>query len=103
MMKQKKTSYSKMTLTKFIRALFSKETPLYIKAIIGVAIGYTVFPIDSLPDFFGIVGLADDAAVIGVLTTVAMTLLDNHNKNTRPEPVTVNKYEESDRDFEEVE
>jgi len=103
MMKQKKSTTSKMTLTKFIRALFSKETPIYIKTIIGVAVAYTVFPIDALPDFFGVVGLADDAAVIGVLTTIAMTLLDNHNKKAQPETVTVGDFEESDRDFEEVE
>lgn len=88
----KQTKNSKTTLGKFIRALFSKETPVYIKAIVGAAVAYTVFPIDVLPDFLGVVGLVDDAAVLGVLTTVAMTLLDNHNSKT---PKT-------DRDFEEV-
>lgn len=94
-MKQKKNKSSKMTLTKFIRALFSKDTPTYIKAIVGVAVAYTVFPIDAVPDFLGVIGLADDAAVIGLLTTVAMNLLDNYQKEQAPEPVTV-------RDFEEV-
>lgn len=89
-MKQKKTS--KRNLGTFIRALFSKETPTYIKAIVGVAVAYTVFPIDVLPDFLGIFGFADDAAVIGILTTLAMNLLDNYNKQPA----------EIDRDFEEV-
>lgn len=70
---------SKMSLKKFIRALFEKETPTYIKAIIGIALIYTLFPLDVLPDFFGILGFADDAAVIGVLTTIAMKLLDNYH------------------------
>jgi len=91
-MKQKQTKYSKVTLGKFIRALFSKETPTYIKAIVGLAVAYTVFPIDALPDILGVVGLVDDAAVIGVLTTIAMTLLDNYNKQTV----------EITRDFEEM-
>lgn len=91
-MKQKQTKYSKVTLGKFIRALFSKETPTYIKAIVGLAVAYTVFPIDALPDILGVVGLVDDAAVIGVLTTIAMTLLDNYNKQAV----------EITRDFEEM-
>lgn len=78
-MKRTHTKESNMTLTKFIRALFSKETPTYIKLIVGLAVAYTLFPIDALPDFLGVVGYMDDAAIIGVLTTVAMTLLDNYN------------------------
>lgn len=92
-MQRKQTKTSKTTLGKFIRALFSKETPTYIKAIVGVAVAYTVFPIDVIPDILGIVGYADDAAVLGLLTTVAMTLLDNHNTKVATEPV---------RNFEEV-
>ena len=93
LMQRKQTKTSKTTLGKFIRALFSKETPTYIKAIVGVAGAYTVFPIDVIPDILGIVGYADDAAVLGLLTTVAMTLLDNHNTKVATEPV---------RNFEEV-
>lgn len=93
LMQRKQTKTSKTTLGKFIRALFSKETPTYIKAFVGVAVAYTVFPIDVIPDILGIVGYADDAAVLGLLTTVAMTLLDNHNTKVATEPV---------RNFEEV-
>lgn len=92
-MKYTQTKESKMTLTKFIRALFSKETPTYIKTIVGLAVAYTVFPIDAIPDIFGVIGLADDAAVIGVLTTIAMTLLDNHNNK---QIKTVTEVEEED-------
>jgi len=82
-MKQHKKKNSKMTLRKFIRALFSKDTPNYIKLIIGIAVAYTVFPVDALPDIFGPLGFADDAAIIGLLTTVAMTLLDNYNDHNK--------------------
>lgn len=67
---------SKMTLGRFFRALFEKETPKYIKVIVGLALTYTIFPIDVLPDILGPLGFADDAAVMGVLTTIAMGLLD---------------------------
>lgn len=74
---------SKMTFTKFIRALFQKETPTYIKAVIGVALTYTVFPIDVLPDILGPIGFVDDAAVLGLLTTIGMTLLDNYTEKNQ--------------------
>lgn len=96
LVKQTQTKNSKTTLGKFVRALFSKETPVYIKAIVGAAVAYTVFPLDVLPDFLGVVGLVDDAAILTVLTTIAMTLLDNHNNND------INETPETDRDFEEV-
>lgn len=86
-MKQTQVKQSKTTLGKFIRALFSKDTPTYIKAIVGLAVAYTVFPIDALPDVLGILGFADDAAVIGLLTTVAMNLLDQHNQQKATEIV----------------
>ncbi len=94
-MKHAKSMTSKMTLSKFIRALFSKETPTFIKAIVGLAVAYTVFPIDVLPDLLGFVGFADDAAVITVLTTIAMTLLDHYNNQkikSAPEAEEVDEY-----------
>lgn len=86
-MKQTTLKNSKMTISKFIRALFSKETPTYIKGIVGLAVAYTVFPLDMLPDIMGPLGLVDDAAIIGLLTTIAMTLLDNY-QNKEPKTVT---------------
>ena len=87
---------SKMTLGKFAKALFNKETPTYIKAITGLALAYTIFPADILPDIFGPIGFVDDAAVIGILTTVAMSLLDNYNEKQATE--TVNTYTDFDPD-----
>lgn len=93
-MKRLKSKSSEMSLRKFISALFSKDTPRYIKAIVGLALAYTVFPIDFLPDILGVVGFVDDAAVLTLLTTVAMTLLENHNKEQMkmaPEAEEINK------------
>ncbi|OFU53259.1 hypothetical protein HMPREF3116_00800 [Aerococcus sp. HMSC10H05] len=87
---------SKMTLGKFAKALFNKETPTYIKAITGLALAYTIFPADILPDIFGPLGFVDDAAVIGILTTIAMSLLDNYNEKKATE--TVNTYTDFDPD-----
>ena len=93
-MKRLKSKSSEMSLRKFISALFSKDTPRYIKAIVGLALAYTVFPIDFVPDILGVVGFADDAAVLTLLTTIAMTLLENHNNEqmkVAPEAEEINK------------
>lgn len=72
------TKSSKTSIMTLVTALFEKETPLYIKGTVALALAYTVFPIDVLPDVLGPLGLVDDAAVIGVLTTIAMALLNNY-------------------------
>ena len=95
-MKQTKMKQSKTTIGKFIRALFPKDTPGYIKAIIGAAVAYTIFPIDVLPDVLGPIGFLDDAAILTALTSLAMTLLENHKAEENT------KKTDSDRDFEEV-
>ena len=68
----------KLTLISFIKALFDKTTPLKIKLIVGMALAYTVFPADILPDIFGPLGFVDDAAAITILTSLAMNLLEQH-------------------------
>src|SRR5699024_12254661 len=79
LMKANKTS--KTTLGKFVKALFKKETPLYIKGMVGVALAYTIFSVDVLPDIIGPLGLFVDTAVIDVYTTDASSLLDNLSAN----------------------
>lgn len=60
------------------RALFSKESPIYVKAILIAAIIYVISPLDVLPDFLGLIGWVDDAAVVTGLVTLALKLLDKH-------------------------
>ncbi|MGY4104635.1 YkvA family protein [Ignavigranum ruoffiae] len=62
----------------FIKALFTKSTPLYIKGMIAFALIYTIVPVDLLPDFLGPLAFLDDAVVIGLLTKLAMHLLERH-------------------------
>lgn len=79
-------NFSKLTLGKFIKALFSKATPNYIKLIIGIALSYTFLPLDFIPDLLGPLGFADDAAVITLLTTIAMHLLENYQRQQTSQP-----------------
>lgn len=77
-MTKKWNKNSEMTLGRFVRALFEKGTPKYIKLMVGLALAYTIFPLDILPDILGPLGFADDAAVMAALTSIAMKLLDNY-------------------------
>jgi uncharacterized membrane protein YkvA (DUF1232 family) len=44
---------------------FDRKTPLYVKVILVGAIVYFVVPDDLIPDSLSLIGLADDAAVLG--------------------------------------
>jgi uncharacterized membrane protein YkvA (DUF1232 family) len=47
-----------------LELLADKRIPMAHKAILGVAAGYLVVPIDLVPDFIPVVGRIDDAAVV---------------------------------------
>lgn len=68
----------KVRLMTYAKSLVKKETPWYIKALAGASLAYTFLPLDVLPDIFGLLGLVDDAAVMGILTTAGISLLNNY-------------------------
>jgi len=55
---------------------FDRHTPIHVKAVLVGAIVYFVVPDDVIPDFLPIIGLADDAAVLGA----AIKLMSSHIK-----------------------
>jgi uncharacterized membrane protein YkvA (DUF1232 family) len=55
---------------------FDRKTPLYVKVILAGAIIYFVMPDDLIPDSLSLIGLADDAAVLGG----AFKLVSSHIK-----------------------
>ena len=59
-------------------------TPLWVKSAIAAGLIYFVSPIDAIPDLIGLVGYADDAAVIGtVLATVKNHLTEEHRRKAK--------------------
>ncbi|MGX7092482.1 YkvA family protein [Hutsoniella sourekii] len=72
--------HRKTNLIELLRSFFSKETPNYIKLLMLGGVAYLVSPVDFLPDVFGLLGFADDAAVVTAVFSLAMHLLDNHKK-----------------------
>ena len=53
------------------------EAPPARKAMAAAAIIYLVFPLDAIPDFIPVVGLADDA---GIIIAVAARMADDLKK-----------------------
>lgn len=73
----------------FLKALFKKETPWYVKGLMTTTLLYAFMPLDILPDFMAFVGLLDDALVIPLLASIAMSLM--------PEKVMQETYEANQR------
>lgn len=59
----------------------SPAVPKSSKMIIVGALSYLIFPIDLIPDFVPVVGLADDSAVIATAVYKVMSHVDDDVKN----------------------
>ena len=53
-------------------ALKDKETPILAKIFAGIAVAYSLSPIDLIPDFIPVLGYLDDVIILPML--VVMTL-----------------------------
>jgi uncharacterized membrane protein YkvA (DUF1232 family) len=55
---------------------FDRNTPVHVKVVLVGAIVYFVVPDDLVPDYLPVIGLADDAAVLGM----AIKMMSSHIK-----------------------
>ncbi len=66
---------------------FDRNTPLYVKAVLVGALVYFVVPdhlVPKIPKYFSMIGLADDAAVLGVaFKAVASHIKPEHRELAR--------------------
>ncbi|MGE0422808.1 MAG: YkvA family protein [Reyranellaceae bacterium] len=59
-------------------------TPSWVRAILIGALAYFVMPFDAVPDFFAVIGYADDAAVLlGALKAVGNHITPGHRGRAR--------------------
>ena len=54
--------------------MLDSQTPLWVKGTVAAALAYFVLPIDAIPDFIPVVGMADDVSVL----TAALTAINAH-------------------------
>lgn len=50
-----------------IAVFFSRETPLYVKALLAAGLLYLLSPYDLIPDWIPVAGLMDDLALAALL------------------------------------
>ena len=74
----KKTVYYSLLL---FYAAKSPSVPKSSKMIIVGALGYLIFPIDLIPDFIPVIGLADDAIVVATAVYKVMSHIDDEIKD----------------------
>ena len=67
-------------LETWAKLLFRRDTPLKVKAILGVAILYLLSPFDLVPDWIIGLGFLDDFTVVSLLVVWALKIADKQNK-----------------------
>jgi uncharacterized membrane protein YkvA (DUF1232 family) len=56
-------------------ALAHPDTPWPAKALLGLAVGYTLLPFDLIPDFLPVIGQLDDLVIVPGLVWLALRLI----------------------------
>ncbi|MBN2061887.1 MAG: DUF1232 domain-containing protein [Deltaproteobacteria bacterium] len=60
------------------------DTPTRTKAIIAGALGYLIFPLDTIPDLLPAVGFSDDLGALALaLAVVAIHVKDEHKNHAK--------------------
>ena len=57
--------------------LNDNRTPKFSKLLIGLALGYALFPLDIIPDFIPVLGHIDDIVIVPALIMLAFKLVPN--------------------------
>ena len=72
---KKRTSKLKKQLTIVHYAYQDKRINIWVRIIIGIAILYSLSPIDLIPDFVPILGYLDDLIIVPALIGLAIRLI----------------------------
>lgn len=60
-------------------SLKSKDTPLVAKVLAGITVGYSLSPIDLIPDFIPVLGYLDDVIILPALIALTIRLIPREN------------------------
>ncbi len=65
----------KKELAYYRRVIKDPRTPRSARWLLGLAVGYAVFPIDLIPDFIPVIGYLDDVLLVAILVILAMKMV----------------------------
>lgn len=65
----------KKTLPAVFLTLKDKDTPISAKILAGITVGYSLSPIDLIPDFIPILGYLDDVILLPALIAITIKLI----------------------------
>lgn len=66
----------------YLIIFFHRDTPLYIKGVVAVAVLYLFSPYDLLPDWIVGLGFIDDIAIVSLLIGFAVRLVDRRKRKS---------------------
>lgn len=65
----------KMDIPTIFLALKDKDTPIIAKIFAGITVGYSLSPIDFIPDFIPVLGYLDDVILLPMLVALTIKLI----------------------------
>jgi|GEM_PF-1687909 len=71
-------------IRKLIETILDPDVPLWMKGLAAAALAYFLLVPDLIPDFFGIPGYLDDAAVVCAAVANLGAALRRHNSAKHP-------------------
>ncbi len=64
----------------YLAIFLCRDTPLYIKGVIGAAVLYLFSPYDLVPDWLIGFGIIDDIAIVSLLVSFAVKLVNRRKR-----------------------
>ncbi|MCD6388229.1 MAG: DUF1232 domain-containing protein [Desulfobulbaceae bacterium] len=59
----------------YFHILFDRDTPWYVKLLLGLGLVYLIYPLDIIPDQIPFLGLMDDLTIGTFLIALAIRLV----------------------------
>jgi len=70
-------------LALYWKLLWDRQTPIYIKFLLGLGLLYLIMPMDLITDTIPVLGLLDDVTVASAIIALALRLMPKPEEKQR--------------------